>query len=52
MPIKNPRDAAMLLVEDGEVAASAMLVACLKYMSQSDVLDMMQLNEMLELVEA
>lgn len=42
------RDHAVELVEDGMVDPMMMLTACLKYMSQEEVADMLEINEMLE----
>ena len=42
------RDMAMDLVEDGNVEPHLMLIACLKYMSQDEVRDMLEINELLE----
>ena len=39
------RDFALELVEDMGFSAHDMLVACLKYMSQDDVEDMLRCNE-------
>ena len=39
------RDYAMELVEDNGFDAKQMLIACLKYMSQDDVQDMLYFNE-------
>ena len=44
------RDQAVALVEDGMVDPMMMLTACLKYMSQEEVADMLEINEMLEVV--
>ena len=44
------RDHAFELVEDGLVDPIMMLTACLKYMSQEEVADMLEINEMLEVV--
>lgn len=44
------RDMALELVEDGMVDPNMMLLACLKYMSQEEVADMLEINEMLEVV--
>jgi hypothetical protein len=44
------RDQAVELVEDGMVDPMMMLTACLKYMSQEEVADMLDINEMLEVV--
>ena len=41
------RDIAMDLVEDGNVEPHLMLIACLKYMSQDEVRDMLEINELL-----
>jgi len=42
------RDIALELVEDGMVDPNMMLLACLKYMSQDEVRDMLDVNELLE----
>ena len=39
------RDFAIELTEDMGYSAEQMLVACLKYMSQDDVKDMLEVNE-------
>jgi len=39
------RDFAIELVEEMDYSAKDMLVACLKYMSQDDVEDMLRCNE-------
>ena len=44
------RDHAFELVEDGMVDPMMMLTACLKYMSQEEVADMLEINEMTEVV--
>ena len=44
------RDNAFELVEDGMVDPMMMLTACLKYMSQEEVADMLEINELLEVV--
>ena len=44
------RDHAVELVEDGMVDPMMMLTACLKYMSQEEVADMLEINELLEVV--
>jgi hypothetical protein len=44
------RDSAFELVEDGMVDPMMMLTACLKYMSQDEVADMLEINEMKEVV--
>ena len=41
------RDKAYELVEDGLVSADTMITACLKYMSQDEVKDMLHHNELL-----
>jgi len=41
------RDIAMDLVEDGNVDPHLMLIACIKYMSQDEVRDMLEINELL-----
>jgi|TARA_R100001510_G_C7579812_1_gene153231 hypothetical protein len=41
----NPRDFAIELVEEGYPTKKAMLRACLKYMSNDDVRDMLDCNE-------
>jgi hypothetical protein len=43
----NYRDFAIELVEDMNYSAKDILVACLKYMSQDDVKDMLLCNEYL-----
>ena len=45
------RDMALELVEDGMVDPNMMLLACLKYMSQDEVRDMLDVNELLERFE-
>jgi hypothetical protein len=44
----DARDQAIELVEDGDVDAKAMLIMCLKYMSNDDVADMLDCNELSE----
>ena len=44
----NQRDIALELVENGIVAAEDMLVMALKYMSQDDIEDMLDCNEISE----
>jgi len=44
------RDQAVELVENGMVDSMMMLTACLKYMSQEEVADMLEINEMTEVV--
>ena len=46
--IKDARDEALQMVEDGLVSADDMLVMALKYMSQDDVADMLDANELSE----
>ena len=41
------RDTALEMIEEGMVDAHYMLIACLKYMSQDDVKDMLTINEYL-----
>jgi hypothetical protein len=45
------RDMALELVEDGMVDPNWMLLACLKYMSQDEVRDMLDANELSERFE-
>lgn len=40
------RDRALELVEDGVVSAEDMITMCLKYMSEDDVADMLDANEL------
>ena len=42
------RDRAIELVEDGMVDPMMMLVAAVKYMSQDEVKEMLEINELLE----
>lgn len=44
----NSRDAALALVEEGLVSAEEMLSMALSYMSQDDVADMLDANELSE----
>lgn len=44
--IDNPRDFALELVENGLVSADHLLLCALKYMSQDDVEDMLDANEL------
>jgi hypothetical protein len=44
----NSRDAALAMVEDGVVSAEQMLSMCLAYMSQDDVEEMLDANELSE----
>ena len=39
------RDFAIELVEDGMIGPMTMLTACLKYMSNDEVKDMLEINE-------
>jgi hypothetical protein len=43
------RDVAIQIVEDEYVDPMTMIIACLKYMSNDDVRDMLEANEMDEL---
>jgi|TARA_A200000159_G_scaffold148845_1_gene156902 hypothetical protein len=45
---QDARDLAIEMVEDGTVSAKDMLVMALKYMSQDDVKDMLDCNELSE----
>ena len=45
---RDNRDTALELVEDGIVGAEEMLLMCLKYMSNDDVEDMLDVNELSE----
>ena len=42
----NYREVALELVDEGYVSAEDLLVACLKYMSNDDVEDMLDANEL------
>lgn len=42
----NPRELALTLVEEGHMTAYQMLIASLKYMSNDDVRDMLDCNEL------
>ena len=42
----DPRDFALLLVEDGLVSAEHLALCCLKYMSHDDVRGMLDANEL------
>jgi len=42
------RDRAIELVEDGMVDPMMMLIACVKYMTQDEVKEMLEINELLE----
>jgi hypothetical protein len=45
--IYNYRDFTVELVEDGNLDPSMALVMCLKYMSQDEVKDMLEINDLL-----
>jgi len=49
--MKDYRDLAMEIVYSEGYPAEGMLVACLKYMSNDDVRDMLAANELLRLEE-
>ena len=42
----DSRDQALEMVDEGLVSAESMLTMCLKYMSQDDVEDMLDCNEL------
>ena len=42
------RDKALEMVEEGQVTADHLLLCCLKYMSNDDVHDMLDCNELTE----
>ena len=42
------RDDAIEMVEEGRVSADHLLLSCLKYMSNDDVYDMLDCNELTE----
>ena len=42
------RDDALEMVEEGRVTADHLLLCCLKYMSNDDVYDMLDCNELTE----
>ena len=44
----NPRDRALELIEEGIVSAEDMVTMCVKYMSEDEVADMMDANELSE----
>lgn len=46
--ILDPREEALNLTEIGIVSEREMLIACLKYMSKADVVDMLETNDYLE----
>ena len=47
----NPRDRALELIEEGIVSAEDMVTMCVKYMSEDDVEDMLDANELSERFE-
>jgi hypothetical protein len=47
----DPREHAMVLVEEGIVSKDMMITMCLKYMSSDDVEDMLDCNELTERFE-
>ena len=49
--IKNTRDKAYELIEEGAVSYRAMAEACLQYMSTDDIEDMLISNEMIDVEE-
>lgn len=46
--INDNRDKALEMVEEGRVTADHLLLCCLKYMSNDDVHDMLDCNELTE----
>lgn len=44
--LKDPRDFALSMVEDGLIDAQSLLHACLVYMSTDEVRDMLDANEL------
>jgi hypothetical protein len=46
--MRNARDEALEMVEEGMVSAEAMLLMALKYMSADEVADMLDANELSE----
>jgi hypothetical protein len=42
----NPRDYALALIEEGVTSADALLLACLQWMSHSEVRHMLDMNEL------
>ena len=46
--IKNTRDKAYELIEEGVVSYQAMAEACLQYMSTDDIEDMLLSNDMIQ----
>lgn len=49
--IKNTRDKAYDLIEEGVVSYQQMAEACLQYMSTDDIKDMLISNEMIDVEE-
>ena len=49
--IKNTRDKAYELIEEGVVSYQQMAEACLQYMSTDDIEDMLISNEMIDVEE-
>jgi hypothetical protein len=45
---KDWRDEAISMVEEGRVTADHLLMCCLKYMSNDEVYDMLDCNELTE----
>ena len=45
---KDNRDDAIEMVEEGRITAEHLLLCCLKYMSNDDVYDMLDCNELTE----
>ena len=45
---KDWRDKALEMVEEGRVTSDHLLLCCLKYMSNNDVFDMLDCNELTE----
>ena len=48
MMYRDWRDDALEMVEEGRVTADHLLLCCLKYMSNDDVFDMLDCNELTE----
>jgi hypothetical protein len=44
-------DKLLEMIENEEISRDTVIMACLKYMSEDDVADMMEANEMIESVE-
>jgi len=42
----NPRDYAIVLIEEGMIDSGTIVTACLKYMSHDDVRDMLDCNDL------